>query len=335
MALTNTKILPLQLDATVKKMFYDEFLRAQPLWPRFMQRETAPAGEGSYFSRADLAGLGGTLNRAYEGEAVEYDVPSEGNKILRYYYKFQKGFQVTEEMNEDSMFDKIRALPGSLARVADNTIEAQVALLFNYATATTYGTTKDGLAMAADAHHTTRSPAGTAYDNNVAADLDTTSLQAAHQWFQNLVGEDDLPIDAYMTKLMVGLNDQWKAYELMKATGRVFDTGGASNTGLPNKGLVNNGGTYYAATGAFGENTVRPGFGIMNHWQDIIVNRFLTDADEWVAFSNYFDGKVRFKRPVKMQSADDLATGNKLYRCSTRFRAYIDEWRGIYCSTGA
>lgn len=333
MAVTNSRMLPYQLDKAIDRMFFDEFMRSPPLWSKFMKRETAPKGEGSYFSRADLAGLGGTLNLSYEGEPVEYDVPSEGNKLLRYYHIFQKGFQVTEVMREDERWDLVDKLPGTLANVANYTIESQVATLLNNVTSTTYGTTKDGLAIASDAHYTTRSPAGTAFDNNVAADLDTTSLQAAIQWFQGLVSEEDLPIDCFMTKLMVGLNDQWKANELLKNTGRVFDTGG-STPGLPNKGLVVNGATYYAPDSSFGANTLNPSFGIVSQW-DIIVNRFLTDADAWFALSNYFDGAVRFKRPVKMQSGDDVATGNRLYRCSTRFRAYIDEWRGICCSSGA
>lgn len=329
MAVTTTRLLPNQLDKEIESMFYDSFTRSPPLWSRFMKRTKWPKGYG--WTTAALAGLGGTLTAAAEGEPTMYDVPSEGNKITRYPLKFQKGFQVTEEMLEDELFDKINALPGSLARVATNTIEVRNALLWNNPNSTTYNTTDDGKAMCANDHHTLRSPAGTAYDNYVSADLDTTSLQAAMQWFQNLVGEDDLPIDCFLSKLMVGLNDQWKANELLKATGRVFDTA----NGDMNRGLVYNstGLTYETPSANFGPNMLNPSMGVVSQW-DIIVNRYLIDTDSWFGLSNLFNGEIAFKREAKMQSADEIGTGNRIYRCSMRFLPIVREWRGLYGSVG-
>jgi hypothetical protein len=331
MSLTTSKIVPYQQDKAIDDMFYATITGSPPLWPKFMKKTKFP--KGGYYKAGDLAGLSGTMPIGYEGEAVQYDVPHEGNIRTRYPVKFHKGFQYTEESQEDDYFGNMLKLSASLAECARYTIETQVATIFNNPTSTTYAATKDGLALAANAHYTLSSPATNGFDNYVSSDLDTTSLQACMQFFQTLRNEEDMPMDAFLKYLMVSIDDQWKAQELLKATGRVFDTGGSSNTGLPNKGLVNNGGTYYAPT-AMAPNLVSPTFGYVASW-DVIVNRFLTDTDSWFGLSNLWDGQVMMKRDIQLKAADDLATGNRLYRCSMRLKAFTDEWRGAYCSVGA
>jgi hypothetical protein len=333
MALTTSKIVPYQQDRSIEQMFYRALTAAPPLWPKFMSKTKFP--KGAYYKAGDMAGLSGAMPQGYEGEAVQYDVPTEGNVRTRYPVKFHKGFQYTEEAQEDDYFGNILKLSASLSDCARYTIETQVATIFNNPTSTTYAPTKDGLAMAANAHYTLTSPATNGFDNYVSADLDTTSLQACMQFFQTLKNEEDMPMDAYLKYLMVSIDDQWKAQELLKSTGRVFDTGpSSSNPGYPNKGLVNNGGTLYAPNSNFGPNLLAPGYGYVPSW-DVIVNRFLTDADSWFGLSNLFDGQVMMKRDIRLDAADDLATGNRLYRCSLRFKAFVDEWRGVYCSVGA
>src|SRR5512136_960747 len=120
--------LPYQQDRNIIKMFYDEFTAEAPQWSALFKREAWPKGPS--IVEADIAGLGGSLTEAAEGEAVEFDVGSEGNKVTRVPKKYQKGFQVTEEALEDELFGKIAQLPKSLARVAKNTIEVQCAGVF-------------------------------------------------------------------------------------------------------------------------------------------------------------------------------------------------------------
>jgi len=327
MPITNSKAFPLQLDRTIVDMFYDNFTAQEPLWKKLMKKTKGP--KGADYVRADLAGLGSYLREAAEGEAVEYDVPSEGKKITRTYKKYQLGFQVTEEMLEDELHDKIKSMSSSLGKAAAFTIEARVWALFNSAFGTTVSTAKDGKAIIASNHASIRS--GTTTSNVISGDLDTTTLQQAWEYFQNLTGEDDLPIGAVLKMLVVPLAEQWKAAELLKSTGRVFDSGDRA-AGLYNKGLVDSGGTKYAPQA--GMNMLNPSMNVVSSW-DYMPVRYLTDSDMWFAIGDLFDGQVMFKRDVTMQSADDVATGNRLYRCSTRFVPFIDECRGICGSQGA
>ena len=82
MAVTTRTLLANQLDKEIESMFYDQFMRSPPVWSRYMKKTKWPKGYG--WTTAALAGLGGTLTQANEGEPTTYDVPSEGNKITRY-----------------------------------------------------------------------------------------------------------------------------------------------------------------------------------------------------------------------------------------------------------
>jgi len=331
MGITNSGSFPKQLDRSIIDMFYDQFTNYQPLWPMLMKKARAP--KGADYTRADLAGIGDQLRLTGEGEAVDYVVPSEGNKVQRFYKKYSLGFQITEEMLEDELFDKMKMMSRSLGKCANYTIEARVAEIFNNLTATTYTTGKDGLALVSNAHHSVRSPAGTAINNLITGDLDTTTLQQAFEFFQTLVGEDDLPISCTLARIMVPVQEQWKAAELLKATGRVMDSSDRA-TGNYNKGLVTATAANVSPTGVNAPNMLNPVMNVVSQW-DYVVNRFMTDTDAWCAMSDQFDGEILFKRDVTIQSADDPATGNRLYRASTRFLPHIEEYRYICASAGA
>jgi hypothetical protein len=339
MGITNSGAFPKQVDRTIVDMFYDQFVSYKPLWPALMKKSKAPKGQD--YTRADLAGLGSQLRETGEGEAVDYDVPSEGNKVQRFYKKYTLGFQVTEEMLEDELFDKMSKMSASLAKCANYTIESKVWALFNGAFSGGGTLGKDGQALIIGTHKSIRSPTVNANINLIVGDLDTTTLQQAFEFFQTITGEDDLPAQTMLSKLIVPLSEQWKAAELLKATGRVFDSGSLiSSTYAPtgdrskpayNAGLNNQGTAGYPSYP--GMNLMNPNQNVVSSW-DYIPSRFLTDADAWFAISDEFDGEVLFKRDVTLQSADDVATGNRLYRASTRFLPHIEEYRFICGSAG-
>jgi hypothetical protein len=79
---------------------------------------------------------------------------------------------------------------------------------------------------------------------------------------------------------------------------------------------------------------LNPSMGVVSAW-DYMPVRYLTDGDAWFATSGSFDGEMLFKREPKLQSADDIATGNRLYRTSTRFMPHIEDYRFLCGSAGA
>jgi hypothetical protein len=82
------------------------------------------------------------------------------------------------------------------------------------------------------------------------------------------------------------------------------------------------------------KNYMNPAMGVVQAWNYLPV-RYLTDDDAWFALSGSFDGEVMFKREPKLQSADDVTTGNRLYRTSTRFLPMVNEYRYICGSAGS
>jgi hypothetical protein len=146
------------------------------------------------------------------------------------------------------------------------------------------------------------------------------------EYFQTLVSEDDVPVTEYLKTLIVPIEEQWKAAELLKSTGRVWDgitAGGVvpiSSSGAP------------ASTDL--KNYMNPAMGVVQAWNYLPV-RYLDEADDWFALSGNFDGEVMFKREPKLQSADDVTTGNRLYRTSTRFLPMVNEYRYICGSAGS
>lgn len=323
--IANSKAFPYQYDRGIVDMFYDSFTTYPLMWQKVFKKGKAP--KGADYTRADLSGLGATLREVGEGEAVQYEVPLEGNKVTRYYKIYQLGFQITEVMLEDELFDKMKSMSSGLARAAQYTIEAKAWALFNTLTS---ALAKDGKALLANNHATLK---GTTINNLSTADLDTTSLQQAHEYFQSLYSEDDVPITEFLGKLVVPLAEQWKATELLKATGRVMDSLDRA-AGNYNKGLVAATTSGASPSGVNAPNMLNPSMGIMDAWE-VVPCRYITDSDSWCALSKNFDGEVLFKREPTLQSADDLATGNRLYRTSTRFLPHIEEYRYMYGGVGA
>ncbi len=322
--LTSSKGFPLQLDRDIVDMFYERFASRPPEWSRVFKKTKFP--KGADYVSADIAGIGGTLKASAEGEAVTYATGSEGFKVTRTPLFFQLGFQVTEIALEDELFDKIRQLPQSLAKTAQNTYETYCWDYVNKLATASLG--KDGLYVAIATHATLK---GTTINNLGAADLADASLKAAFEYFQKLIDEDDLPIQMFLKTLVVPIANQWKANELLKSYGRVWDYTGTG--GNEAKGLVGDGTNAHTASDT-AMNLLSPSANVVNSW-DVMATRWMTDDDSWLALGDEHDLQCMVKRPVRMQSADDPATGNRLYRCSTRFRPFANEYRGIYFSPGA
>lgn len=321
MPIANTSIFPKHFDRNIAKIFFDERKARPAEYSKLFKIEDAPAGRD--YKEARLSGLG-TLLAIDEGRGVEYDVPVEGDEKQRLYSKFGRGFMITEEMYKDDLFGNFKQMPKALAKSAENRLEVSAAGVLNNGFGTEVG--MDGKAIFANNHVTLKS--GTTINNLGAADLSTTSLQAAFDVFNGMVDDQGFPALLRPKILVIPYQSAWVANDLLKATGRVWDYARM------------NAGDVAAGTGTAGfpaaaaMNTLNPSSGIVDGWQ-VFVSHYLTDSDSWFLLSDEADLRILFKERVRMQSYDDFDTGAMKFKATTRFVAFCNKYWTVFGSPGA
>ena len=80
--------------------------------------------------------------------------------------------------------------------------------------------------------------------------------------------------------------------------------------------------------------TTNPSYGMVPGWK-VIVSRYLTDSDAWFMLSDKHDFRLVFKKKPTMDKSDDFDTGNRLYKVTTRFAAFANQYKGCYGNQGA
>lgn len=313
---------PYQYDREIAKMFYGAYADLPTQWDKIAKVETFP--KGRYLSYAELSPLG-ALNRMNEGEEIMFDTPAEGHKKTVQPVKFGLGFQVTEEAQEDDLQGQISKMPNSIARSAGFCIEQNFFNLFNNGFSTELAW--DGLSVFNNSHATLKS--GTTIDNAGAADLSQTSLEAAFEYFDNLVDEAGFPLMIKPDTLLIPNELKWVANDLLKSTGRVWDytsrSGGyvtvaAGDSIAPVPGPLLNG--------------TNPANGIVDAWK-VVVSHYLTDTDAWFLLGKDHGFTFYWKKKPTMSSSESFGTGSKLYKVVTRFVPTVWDYKASYGSAGA
>jgi hypothetical protein len=321
MAIANTMLFPKHFDRNIAKIFFDAGQELPSEYDKVFKIEDAPAGRD--YTEAELSGLGELL-AINEGRGVEYDTPVEGNEKTRYYSKFGRGFQITEEMYKDDLFGNFKKLPRALAKSGRNKLETTAWDVLNNGFSTSLGW--DGKALFANNHATLKS--GTTINNVAATDLSTTSLQAAFDYFDNAIDHEGFPKLIKPKVLVVPAASKWVANDLLKATGRVWDYARM------------NAGDVAAGTGTAGfpaanaNNMLLPKNGVVDDWS-IFVCHYLDDSDSWFLLGEDFDLRILFKERIRMQSYDDFDTGSMKFKVTTRFAAFANRYQEMYGSAGA
>lgn len=313
----NTKAFPLQLDKTIDKMYYGQLRRKQKYYTSIFTEEDAP--RGADYTEATISELG--LPREIgEGQGVEFDVPSEGNKITRYYRKYGLGTQLTEEMIQDELHGKWKQIPPSLA---DSMIERQeflAASLLDGGFSASTG--EDGLALFANNHSTLK---GAVTINNLfTGDLSPSTLQAAFSYGDTLVGENGFIRPVRPVGVVCHPAQKWVVNEILKSENKVFIY---SNI---DQGLV---AASTPASGVNALNPLNPKNGMVGDWK-VYFNPYLIDQDAWyVLFENY-DLRAYWKKRPTLESSGDFMTGNKIYKSTMRGTFFSNKYKFMGGSAG-
>lgn len=310
----NRGAFPLQTDREIAKMLMKEYMDEPSTYDIIAKIADFP--KGRYYSEAEISGLG-PLSAMGEGEAITFDVPVEGHKKTIQTVKFGKGFQHTDEMKTDELFDMVAKMAPTLARSAAFCREQ------NFWNACFNNGFAGGGATAWDAQpifgtHTLMKDGGT-ISNVGAADLSDTSLRAAFDHFANLKDEAGMPVYIDPDLLIIPYQLRYMANDLLKATGRVWDSPA---------GTMANSEKHFA-------NSLNPSFNMVPKW-DYKDVRYITDADSWFLVSKkHSDARFYWKKKPTVSSSDDFATDNTLYKLIMRFAAAVYDWKGMYGSPGA
>ena len=312
-----------QFDKEIAKMVYGKYADYPKEFDKIAKIANFPAGKT--YTEAEISGLG-QLRAMGEGEAISYDVPAEGHKKSISTVKFGLGFQRTEEMSADELFAMSGKMAASLAKSAAYAAEQNFFNLFNNGFVTTYHTAWDGKAVFADDHATLKS--GTVINNKAAVDLSQSTLEAAFEYFDNLVDEAGMPLLIKPKTLLIPTELKWVANDLLKATGRIWDYTSR------NVGSVTIGSATAAPSGSEMLNGVNPANGVVDSW-NIFVSRYITDSTSWFLLSDEHDARFYWKKKPTMSSSNDFDTDNMMYKLVMRFATAVFDYKAMYGSSGA
>jgi hypothetical protein len=307
----NRGAFPYQTDQSIGKMVMSAYMDEPTFYDKIAKIADFPAGR--YYAEAEISGLG-PLNALGEGEAITFDTPVEGHKKTISTVKYGQGFQHTEEMKADELFNMVAKIAPSMAKSAAYTREQSFFNLFNNGFSTELAW--DGGAVFSSR---TTMKSGDTISNLGSADLSDTSLKAAFDYFLALKDEAGMPCFIDPDLLIVPNELRYLANDLLKATGRVWDSP--------------------AITAANSEkhymNSLNPTFNVVPKW-DYMATRYITDADSWFLVSKeYSDARFYWKKKPTVSSSNDFATDNTLYKLIMRFALGVFDYKGMYGSPGA
>ena len=187
-----------------------------------------------YERRGRKAGLKG-MSQLTDGQEIPLnDIPDPSTKDWTQ-VRYGLGFKITSGMKKFNRIGLMKDLTADLSKVMREEKDIIVNRLFNYATATTYATGFDGLALASDSH-TCLDEDGTTYDNYGDASLGVSALQSAYIYFRTLVDDQGRTMVLNPDTLMVNPHLEFTAIELLQSSDKPHEESNTINA-IKSKGL--------------------------------------------------------------------------------------------------
>lgn len=311
-SIANTGAYTHQFDKTLNRMILEEVATPSE-YERVFKIEDAPAG--SSYIEAQSTGLG-ALQPLSEQGIVELDTFAEGNKKARTWFELGLGFQVTQKMMEDQLYEIAQRAAQSLGRSARHSVNLYAFKVFNLGDTTEVAW--DG-EYVFDTDHTTLK-SGDTINNKATAALSESSFQGAFEYFDGLVTEEGFPVEEVTgDELLVPPKLRWMKDRLMRQRGAIT-TETADNPPMHGNDMTTN-----------------PGNGYVNQWNAMVL-KYLSSAmgghdDAWF-FRNgrMHDFRVQFKRRITPQKAYDEKTRSTLWMVTLRMAYFCNNYRYAYGS---
>ena len=245
-----------------------------------------------------------------EGDDITFDTMQQGISPKYLHVTVAKGYIITEEAQEDDLYDQYsdgaRALADSLAITRE--LDAHSVLNNGFDTGYTM-TNGDGLPLFSTAH-LNGGPDGGTYSNRLTidADLSEASLEDLLIQIMNFTDERGLQRPLMAERLIAAPANAFNAHRIMKSS---LQSGTANNdtNAVKDMGMVKNG---------------------------VLISPYLTDSDAWFLTTNHPKG-LKFYQRVAPQFGQDNAftSGNARYKARQRYSYGWSAAAGIYGSQGA
>jgi hypothetical protein len=316
--------LPKQLKKDIDNMFNATLETAPDDVGQIFK--TKEAVSSNRYTRAEIAGFG-LPSEISEGGVAPYDVPEEGFEKSYFFHEYGLGYVVTEWMLEDEQYGRIKQMPSALAKsiMVFKNYDC-IDMLNNGETSSTKYYAKDGVALfGAHTLLDKRFGSATSITNKTSlnTDLSETSLEAAFQYFDDMIDENGYPYQMTPNQLIVGKDDRRVANRLLTQTyGSSINAAGLGYWGstAPTSGLT---------PGATMLNQMNPSNPGSVAAYKILVSRYL-EAGRWFLQAPEHELTLMWKRAPKQESWFDKKTHNTIYQTRMRYSVFAEDYRGIY-----
>lgn len=283
MTMTRSAFLSLMAEG-LRDVFFEQYNAMPMVYKDIYDVKSSKKRKEDY---QDIVGIG-MLDQKDEGESITYADASEGYTKSFIHTSWAKGIRATRELIDDDQYSVIAKRSQLLARSANYRKEYEHAKLFNNATATTYFTGQDTLALLSTAH--TCAGSGANFSNYSASTaLSVTSLDTAFAAIRRYTDENGLLINLEPAVLLIPPELERTAYQILNSTGL--------------SGTANNDANWYKGR------------------LKVVTWKFITDTDRWFVLVPKSDlAPISFDRvAVEFERDSDFDTKDLKMSAYTRF----------------
>lgn len=271
-------------------------------WSALFEKHTS---KKAYEEDVGLSSFGLASQKA-EGAAISYDSERQGFTTRYNHVVYALGFIITREIYEDDQYDVVgKRKANGLARSMRQTKEIIGANIFNRAATAGY-TGGDGVVLLSASHPNV---AGGLWSNTPSTQVDLSEAALEQAAIDIAAFRDDrgLLIAAKPKKLVIAPSNQFEAKRILGTDGRV-------GTDLNDVNAIKT-------------------MGII---PSVVVNHYLTNADDWFILTDVQDGMKYFERRGDAFEMDnDFDTENAKFKATARYSFGWTDPRCVYGSTGA
>lgn len=153
---------------------------------------------------------------------VPYDDSAQGYNTHIYFTEYAKGIKVERKLADDDLYNIMNSRPEELGRSAARTREKHGAQIFNEAFTSEDSTKGDGAELCASDH--TNAGDGTTQSNEGTTALSATAVEATRRLMTAFRGDRNEIISVNPDMLLVPINLEEAAYEIINSKGKVDQT---------------------------------------------------------------------------------------------------------------
>jgi hypothetical protein len=280
--------------------FHDSYMNQPEEYSRFLKVGTQTEGE---VREMNIAGLP-RMVRLAEGEPVPYlDVP-KGTPVAFVDDIFGLGFQVSEKLMEDDLYNQANKSSKWLGDSARWTQEHRAAALLDDAFTGATFTGVNGEQLVGT--HTLLN--GSTFSNLIAGNppLSVAGLQAAWDIAETMVNEIGEPVIDDYNMLIISAGDAWVATQIAESELEPFT---ADNT----------------------VNAIRRRKGGMSY----MISHYKTDTNSWFLQGRNHDMRFLFRRRPRFRDTFDFDSMSAKFAGDQRINVLFFDWRGVVGSNPA